>query len=108
MTQSTRLKLLAVVALLALLAATYWLLRETGALATILDRAALHSQLAAAVQVVLHVARDRTGQRRLAEIGLLQRAGDGLVQVIPCWHHATGSGYGAERLRDLLRAGGRA
>ncbi len=46
MTQSTRLKLLAVVALLALLAATYWLLRETGALATILDRAALHDHIA--------------------------------------------------------------
>ena len=32
MTRSTRFKLLAIVALLALLAATYWLLHETGAL----------------------------------------------------------------------------
>ena len=38
-----------------------------------LDRAALHSQLAAAVQVVLHVSRDRTGRRRLSEIAVLQR-----------------------------------
>src|SRR6202040_2715132 len=36
-----------------------------------LDRAALHSQLAAAVQVVVHVSRDRKGTRRLREIGLL-------------------------------------
>ena len=38
-----------------------------------LDRAALHSQLAAAVQVVLHVGRDRTGRRRLSEIAVLER-----------------------------------
>lgn len=41
-----RFKLLAVVALLALLAATYWLLRETGALATILNEAALRDHIA--------------------------------------------------------------
>ena len=42
-----------------------------------LDRAALHSQLAAAVQVVLHVSRDRTGTRRLTEIAVLERGDDG-------------------------------
>ncbi len=41
-----RLKLLAVAALLALLAATYWLLHKTGAMATILDRAELHHHIA--------------------------------------------------------------
>ncbi|MBE0624678.1 MAG: TVP38/TMEM64 family protein [Burkholderiales bacterium] len=46
MTQSLRFKLLAVLALLALLAATYWLLHETGALATILNRAELHDHIA--------------------------------------------------------------
>ena len=40
-----RLKLLAVVALIALLAATYWLLHETGALATILNEAALRDHV---------------------------------------------------------------
>lgn len=69
-----------------------------------LDRAALHSQLAAAIQVVLHVARDRTGQRRLSEIGVLQRADDGRVRVLPCWHHASGFGCGADELRDMVRA----
>ncbi|MGH3563788.1 MAG: TadA family conjugal transfer-associated ATPase, partial [Mycobacterium sp.] len=37
-----------------------------------LDRPALHSQLAAAVQVLLHVGRDRTGNRRLSEIAVLR------------------------------------
>ena len=44
-----------------------------------LDRAALHSQLAAAVQVVLHVSRDRAGQRRLSEIAVLRAGEDGRV-----------------------------
>lgn len=43
--RSMRFKLLAVAALLVLLAATYWLLHETGALTTILDRAALHDHI---------------------------------------------------------------
>ena len=44
--QPMRFKLLAVAALLALLAATYWLLHETGAMATILNEAALRDQIA--------------------------------------------------------------
>ncbi len=46
MTQSTRFKLLAVAVLLGVLAATYWLLHETGALATILNGAALREHIA--------------------------------------------------------------
>lgn len=46
MTRPLRAKLIAFVALLALLAATYWLLRETGGLALIMNRAALHDQIA--------------------------------------------------------------
>jgi len=67
-----------------------------------LDRAALHSQLAAAVQVVLHVSRDGTGRRRLGEIGVVSRAGDGHVEVVSCWHAETGSGPGFPALRRLL------
>ncbi len=44
-TRPMRFKLLAVVALLVLLAATYWLLHETGALATILNEAALRDHI---------------------------------------------------------------
>ncbi len=50
-----------------------------------LDRAGLHSQLGAAVQVLLHVARDGAGRRRLAQIAALRRSDTGRVQVVPVW-----------------------
>jgi pilus assembly protein CpaF len=68
-----------------------------------LDRAALHSQLAAAVQVVLHVCRTRNGTRRLSEIGVLRPGDDGLVRVTTAWHVDTGVGCGHEHLTTLLR-----
>ncbi|MFD3461956.1 TadA family conjugal transfer-associated ATPase [Nocardia fluminea] len=49
-----------------------------------MDRAALHSQLAAAVQVVLHVRRRPDGTRALHEIGVLQRDSEG-VHITPAW-----------------------
>jgi pilus assembly protein CpaF len=67
-----------------------------------LDRAALHSQLAAAVQVLLHVIRDRSGRRRLTEIAVLRRGDEGRVEVITAWHTDDGWGCGAEYLRQLL------
>ena len=67
-----------------------------------LDRAALHSQLAAAVQVVLHVGRDPVGRRRLTEIAVLSRAHDGWVIARTGWHADHGFGCGAEILNDLL------
>ena len=45
-----------------------------------LDRAALHSQLAAALSVVLHLVRDRAGRRRIAEVHVLERDPSGLVR----------------------------
>ncbi|MEU9098948.1 TadA family conjugal transfer-associated ATPase [Streptomyces sp. NPDC048361] len=48
-----------------------------------LDRDALHSQLAAALSVVLHLARDRAGQRRIAEVRVLERDAAGLVMTVP-------------------------
>lgn len=71
-----------------------------------LDRAALHSQLAAAVQVLLHVARDRAGRRRLAEIAVLRQA-EGRVQAVTVWHADRGMSDDAAALHDLLRAGHR-
>lgn len=67
-----------------------------------LDRAALHSQLAAAVQVVVHVSRDRTGRRRLTEIAVLQRGPDDRVHAVAAWHADTGPGPGAAHLRSLI------
>jgi pilus assembly protein CpaF len=69
-----------------------------------LDRAALHSQLAAAVQVVLHLSRDRTGRRRLNEIAVLQSGDGGRVGATTAWHADAGFGCGAGHLRALLRA----
>ncbi|KAB8163746.1 TadA family conjugal transfer-associated ATPase [Streptomyces sp. 3MP-14] len=49
-----------------------------------LPRAALHSQLAAALALVLHLVRDReSGRRRLAEIQLLEQGPRGLVRTVP-------------------------
>jgi pilus assembly protein CpaF len=49
-----------------------------------MTRPALHSQLASALQVVLHVRRTTTGRRVLAEIGVLARTDNG-VRVLPAW-----------------------
>ncbi|RCW40201.1 pilus assembly protein CpaF [Halopolyspora algeriensis] len=70
-----------------------------------LGRAALHSQLAAAVHVVLHVRRSTTRGRHLAGIGVLRRDGD-RVRVLPAWDCETGWGPGAEQLAELLGDGG--
>ncbi|WP_239331650.1 TadA family conjugal transfer-associated ATPase [Frankia sp. CiP3] len=56
-----------------------------------LDRAALHSQLASAVQAVVHISRDRDGTRRLTEISVLRRDQSGPVRVLAAlrlrrWH----------------------
>ncbi|QIQ06908.1 TadA family conjugal transfer-associated ATPase [Streptomyces liangshanensis] len=48
-----------------------------------LDRAALHSQLAAALSVVIHLVRDREGRRRVAEVDVLERDSAGLVVPVP-------------------------
>lgn len=67
-----------------------------------MSRAALHSQLAAAVQVVLHVAKDADGVRRLEAVAMLSRSG-GEVEALPVWERR--GGWTAERtlLDDLLR-----
>jgi pilus assembly protein CpaF len=56
-----------------------------------LDRAALHSQLAAALSVVIHLVRDRGGQRRIAEVHVLERDTAGLVVPVPALRWGTGA-----------------
>jgi pilus assembly protein CpaF len=68
-----------------------------------LDRGALHSQLAAAVQVLVHVSRDHAGVRRLNEIAVLSAAADGRVRAVTAWRTGAGFDCGAERLRNLVR-----
>lgn len=67
-----------------------------------LDRAALHSQLAAAVRVVLHVGRGGSGLRRLTEIAVLARDASGLVTARTAWHVDRGDGDAMADLRLLL------
>lgn len=73
-----------------------------------MDRAALHSQLAAAVQVVLHVHRRADGSRELREIGMVARDSGGQVHIGPAWcaeaAGPTPAGGALDRLlRDRLR-----
>jgi len=66
-----------------------------------LGRHALHSQLAAAVQVALHLRRGRDGRRVLAEIGVLRRTHD-LVTVTPAWRYDSGPAAAWPQLSALL------
>lgn len=72
-----------------------------------LPRAAVHSQLAAGLKVVVHLARDRTGLRRLQQIGVLRRGPDGLVSTLAAVTFTRGGtepGPGRNRLAALLDA----
>lgn len=79
---------------------------EALALAGGLDRAAAHSQLASALDVVLHLARPRGGQRRLAQVAVTTRAADGTVALVPAVEvgpdGAVRAGPGVDRLEELL------
>ncbi|MEV4251865.1 TadA family conjugal transfer-associated ATPase [Spirillospora sp. NPDC049652] len=62
---------------------------EALACAAGLSREAVHSQLAAALDVVVHLVRTSgTGKRRVAEVCLLRRASDGLVTAVPAVNFA--------------------
>ncbi|MFE9395200.1 TadA family conjugal transfer-associated ATPase [Streptomyces flavidovirens] len=70
-----------------------------------LDRAALHSQLAAALAVVVHLARGGGGLRRVAEVHVLERDAAGLVVTVPAlrWGaEAFAYERGWPRLRALI------
>ncbi|MBO0652577.1 TadA family conjugal transfer-associated ATPase [Streptomyces triculaminicus] len=73
-----------------------------------LDRAALHSQLAAALSVVIHLVRDQGGRRRVAEVHVLDRDRAGFVTTVPAAVRGAGGfeqapGWG--RLVALCRRG---
>ncbi|MDT7668777.1 MAG: pilus assembly protein CpaF [Pseudonocardiales bacterium] len=67
--------------------------------------ATLHSQLAAAVQVVLHVIRTGSGARRLGAVAVLGRV-DGGLAAHPVWEYGRGWGAGRATLAALLRERG--
>ncbi len=80
---------------------------EALALTAGLGREAAHSQLASALDAVLHVVRDRgSGRRRLGEIAVLERDPGGLVRTVPAVRFSADGdlapGPGSRRLLDLL------
>jgi pilus assembly protein CpaF len=77
---------------------------ESLAMAAGLGREAAHSQLASAVDVVVHLRRGPDGRRRVVEIGVLTRD-DATVSVVPAIVRADDGGVegpGAARLAALL------
>ena len=81
---------------------------EALALAAGLPREALHSQLAAAVQVVVHLAREPDGSRVVRAVGCLTRGSDGLCGVVPAVRVEDGrlvEDSAAATLAGLLAAG---
>ena len=80
---------------------------EALAAAAGLGRDALHSQLAAAVQAVVHLVRGRDGLRRVAVIAALRRDATGRVRVLPALTagpDGVSTGEGLDVLRRQFRA----
>jgi pilus assembly protein CpaF len=69
-----------------------------------LSREALHAQVAAGLQVVLHLRRTPTG-RHLDEVCLILPAGPG-IQAVPAWRRGSGPGPAATALAQLISAAG--
>lgn len=71
-----------------------------------LPREAVHSQLSAAVDVVVHVHRDRSGRRRLRELAVLERSADGWARASTAVAFdddgRASMGAGARRLDSIL------
>jgi pilus assembly protein CpaF len=85
---------------------------EALACAAGLSRDAVHSQLAAALDLVIHLARDPGGgRRRITEICLLRRGSDGLVRAVPAVSFSRdgqlAEGPGADELTRLAVRGHR-
>jgi len=73
-----------------------------------LARDAAHSQLASALEVVVHLVRLRTGARRIAHLHVIRRGADGWVGTVPAVRFDAGSvvrDRGADQLERLLDDG---
>jgi pilus assembly protein CpaF len=70
-----------------------------------LSRGAVHAQAAAALEVVVHLRRERGGLRRVAEIAVVSRGERGELAAVPALTFGHGEpvlGPGAQRLESLL------
>ncbi len=77
---------------------------EALAMTTGLPRAAVHSQLASAVDLVIHLARSSTGRRRVEEIAVLRRSPAGEVVAEPAVSFAADGGITTHPSSRLLEA----
>jgi pilus assembly protein CpaF len=77
---------------------------EALALAGGLGREALHAQVAAGLDAILHLDRDRVGRRLVAGIGVIQRTAGSAVEVVPAvsFHPEVRLLDGADLLRRRL------
>jgi pilus assembly protein CpaF len=75
-------------------------LEALGALGA-LDRHAVRSQVAAAVQVAIHLDRQGDGSRVLTEIGVFQQKGDEML-VVPAWRYDVGPAGGWDVFTEIL------
>ncbi len=82
---------------------------EALAMAAGMPREAAHSQLAAALHVVIHLKRGHDGARRVTEVALLRRQDSGLVESLPAItfrpHLEAVIGPGGAGLEALLLSG---
>ncbi|MCD9199640.1 TadA family conjugal transfer-associated ATPase [Aeromicrobium wangtongii] len=70
-----------------------------------LPREAVHSQLAAGIDVVVHVARSRGGLRTVDQVAVIERTAGGVVSCAPAVTFRDGrtvEGRGSERLLEVL------
>ena len=70
-----------------------------------LPRDAVHSQLAASLDLVIHLGRGPDGTRQVEQVAVLERDRDGIVQCLPALSAVPGGverGPGAERLQVVL------
>jgi pilus assembly protein CpaF len=71
-----------------------------------IPRAALHAQVAAALQVAVHLCRTPDRNRVVEQVCLLLPDGRGLVVAVPAWHRVHGPGPAAAALGRLLQQRG--
>lgn len=70
-----------------------------------LPRAAVHSQVASALDVLIHLGREDGGRRVLRQCAVLERASDGLVEAVPALTFVDGRadpGPGLHRLESVI------
>lgn len=70
-----------------------------------MSREACHAQVASALKVVIHVTRESSGRRRVAQVGVFLRGADAMVEILPAATLTDGGltfGAGADLLLEAV------